>query len=73
MNGSLKSSNSFHNMLKSSKRSEFLRIYLYFCHVIQYFICFYCDTKTSKISDLAKQRVTSCDSNTYKISNYSVA
>ena len=25
---------------KSSKRSEFLRVYLYFCHVIQSFICF---------------------------------
>ena len=66
MNGSLKSSNSFHNMLKSSKRSEFLRIYLYFCHVIQYFICFYCNTKISKNSDMAKQQVATCKSNAYK-------
>ena len=66
MNGRLKSSNSFHNMLKSSKRSEFLRIYLYFCHVIQYFICFYCNTKISKNSDMAKQQVATCKSNAYK-------
>ena len=26
---------------KSSKKSEFLRFYLYFCHVIQSFICFF--------------------------------
>ncbi len=30
-----------HNRKKSSKRSEFLRFYLYFCHVIQNFVCFY--------------------------------
>ena len=28
------------NRRNSSKRSEFLRFYLYFCHVIQSFICF---------------------------------
>ena len=28
------------NRKNSSKRSEFLRFYLYFCHVIQSFICF---------------------------------
>gem|GEM_PF-272722 len=30
-----------HNRKNSSKRSEFLRFYLYFCYVIQSFICFY--------------------------------
>ena len=29
-----------HNRKNFSKRSEFLRFYLYFCHVIQSFICF---------------------------------
>ena len=30
-----------HNRKNSPKRSEFLRFYLYFCHVIQNFVCFY--------------------------------
>ena len=43
-----------HNRKKSSKKSEFLKFYLYFCHVIQSFIIFFCNTKISEISDMTK-------------------
>ena len=48
--------------------------YLYFCHVIQSLIYFFCNTKISKISDMAKSRATFCCSGAYKKTfNYSVA
>ncbi len=43
---------------KNSQKSEFLGFYLYFCHVVQSSYLFFCNTKTSGISDTAKSRTT---------------
>ena len=48
----------------SSKRSEFLRINLYLCHVISEFCLFFCNTRISKNSDMAKSWATFCCSGT---------
>ena len=51
----------------SSKRCEFLRFNLYFCHVILEFCLFsFCNTKISENSDMAKSWATFCCSETYK-------
>ena len=51
----------------SSKRCEFLRFNLYFCHVILEFCLFsFCNTKISENSDMAKSWATFCCSGTYK-------
>ena len=51
----------------SSKMSDFLRFYLYFCHVIDDFLLVLKrSTKVSEKSDMAKFRATFCCSGTYK-------
>ena len=66
-----------HDWKNSSKRCEFLRFNLYFCHVILEFCLFsFCNTKISEFFDMAKswaarlcrfaRRRTFCWSGTYK-------
>ena len=51
----------------SSKRCEFLRFYLYLCHVIlEFCLSSFRNTKVSENSDMAKSWVAFCCSGTYK-------
>ena len=65
--GSWESIKLLHNRKNSSKRSEFLRFYLYFCHVIlEFCLSSFRNTKVSENSDMAKSWATFCCSGTYK-------